>query len=227
MSRAFPTERVQRADVGPPSEVVVIRCSECPSRLEITSKSKERLPADFVIRQADIKGWHVDKLRASHDRCPSCQVAYRRRSTTPGKITPMRPIVAAHHQEPPMSTPVTTKSAPAPAREMSRDDRRIIFAKLNDVYLDSHYSAGWTDRRIAEDLNVPRAWVESVRVENFGDAGDNEDARRFIADLDAIRDDLKAFAVERQTLITRADDIAGRISKLFKIGDEIRKSLTP
>jgi hypothetical protein len=53
---------------------------------------------------------------------------------------------------------------------MSRDDRRIIFARLNDVYVNERtgYSEQWTDKRVAEDLGVPRAWVSEVRDRDFG-----------------------------------------------------------
>jgi len=223
MSRVFPTERVQRADVGPPTEVTVIHCTACDARLEIASKSKEPLPVDFVVRQADIKGWHVGKLNAAKDRCPDCQARYRRiTNIQPRAVT--RPIT----QEPtPMTTPTPKLVVAEPPREMSKDDRRIIFAKLSDVYAVDHYAAGWTDKRIAEDLNVPRAWVEDIRSTFFGEARDNEEVRQFLADLEAIRPALVDFAADRQALIRRTDDLTTKIAKLLKIGEEIRKTITP
>ena len=82
------------------------------------------------------------------------------------------------------------KLAVVAPREMSRDDRRIIFAKLNDVYLDEKrgYSDGWNDERVAADLNVPRKWVEDIRADNFGDAHDNEELRKFLDQLGEVRE---------------------------------------
>lgn len=55
-------------------------------------------------------------------------------------------------------------------RTMSRDDRRIIFGKLETCWSDAKktYDDGWTDERVVKDLGVPRAWVSTVRDENFG-----------------------------------------------------------
>jgi hypothetical protein len=57
-----------------------------------------------------------------------------------------------------------------PPRQIEREDRRIIFANLEEVYLNERdgYSLPWNDTAIAKDLNVPRARVEIVRNENFG-----------------------------------------------------------
>ncbi|MCR6673294.1 hypothetical protein [Devosia ginsengisoli] len=57
-----------------------------------------------------------------------------------------------------------------PPRQMSREDRRLIFAKLEEVYIDekSGYSAGWNDDAVAKDMACPRAWVEEIREQNFG-----------------------------------------------------------
>lgn len=83
-------------------------------------------------------------------------------------VTPIKPV----------STPSET-----PPREMSRDDRRVIFAKLDEVYLDEKrgYDSGWSDHKVASDLGVPRKWVEIIRAENFGAIGTNEDMADFLS----------------------------------------------
>ena len=57
-----------------------------------------------------------------------------------------------------------------PPRQMSREDRRLIFAKLEEVYIDEKtgYSTGWNDDAVAKDMACPRAWVEEIREQNFG-----------------------------------------------------------
>ncbi len=49
-----------------------------------------------------------------------------------------------------------------PPAELTRENRRIILAKLEEVYVDEKtgYSPGWTDAKLALDLGVPRAWVK-------------------------------------------------------------------
>lgn len=215
MSRTFETRRVKRADEGPPTEVVPLQCS-CGETLEIASKSKEALPSDFVHRQASIKGWKLGR-HAAEDRCPKCQSRYRRKSTIEPRVV-TRPTI----KEPEMSKPQTE-----PVREMLKDDRRIIFAKIDEVYTGHHYTGGWTDKKIAEDLNVPRAWVADVRSQFFGEAGDNEEVQQFLAELDSLKGSLETFAAERQKTIKRMDDLATSIARLLKIGEEIRKATTP
>ncbi len=70
---------------------------------------------------------------------------------------------------------------------MTRDERRLIWAKLDEVYVDEKagYSAGWTDARLAEDLGVPRAWVSTIRDENFG-PDQSEELQRTVAEARAV-----------------------------------------
>lgn len=67
-------------------------------------------------------------------------------------------------------TPPQPGASEKPPRALTRDDRRIIFAKLEDCYIDEKagYAAGWNDERVAKELGVPRAWIEEVREQNFG-----------------------------------------------------------
>lgn len=53
-------------------------------------------------------------------------------------------------------------------RPMDKADRRIVIAKLNEVYGDDMYLEDWIDQKVAEDLGVPVEWVAEVRDENFG-----------------------------------------------------------
>lgn len=80
-----------------------------------------------------------------------------------------------------------------PPREMSRDDRRVIFSKIDAVYLDEKrgYSAGWNDETIAKDLGVPRAWVTKIREENFGTEGNAEDVIKLTTDMKALHGELE------------------------------------
>lgn len=53
-------------------------------------------------------------------------------------------------------------------RPMDKADRRIVFAKLNEVYGDDMYLEDWIDQKVAEDLGVPVEWVAEVREGDFG-----------------------------------------------------------
>lgn len=82
------------------------------------------------------------------------------------------------------------------AATIKRDDRRIIFAKLNELYIDEHkgYCEGWTDQRVAEDLGVPRAWVEALREENFGPVKSNTETSEFLHEAEKVLSQAKQLA---------------------------------
>jgi hypothetical protein len=112
---------------------------------------------------------------------------------------------------------------------MGKEDRRLIFAKINDVYLDEKqgYSSGWSDKRVSEDLGVPCAWVKTIREDNFGFEGANEDVRpildevkKLLADMEVFENIITERMVEAHTMRddikNRCDHLAGRVAKLEK-----------
>jgi hypothetical protein len=98
----------------------------------------------------------------------------------------------------------TTPSQPSMA------DRQVIFHKLADVYLDEKtgYRDGWTDKRVANDLNVPQRWVEIIRNENFG--------------VNASSMELLTSLGESALVATECRELAG---KLLRSADEIQRKL--
>ena len=110
-----------------------------------------------------------------------------------------------------MADNVTTLHADAP-REMKRSDRQVIFNKLQDVYPkeDVGYAEGWDDDRVAKDLGVPRAWVTTIREENFGPIVDEA---------------AKARAVEVQAHKAFRDEAELRFRRLAVAADSARAAL--
>ena len=137
----------------------LIACSKCGAQDKVIDW-RENPPIEALSEIFSGWGWDVSARNPQHHVCPKCQ---EKRA----KVIPMT------------STEKPIAVGPVPPREMSRKDRRIIFAKLNDVYLDERdgYSNGWSDQRVADDLNIPRAWVKSIREENFGPDGASEEIR--------------------------------------------------
>lgn len=167
MTRIFPVTAEPIA--GQLRNVHRVTCSECTTQATMTIASYAGAYApDLVRRHFRNKGWEIGK-KESHDLCPACVHAARERRRGKFKVV---------EKELPMSfkatTPILVKTTDAPKveppREMTREDRRLIFAKLDEHYLDEirGYDTGWTDDRVAKDLGVPRAWVGKVRDENFG-----------------------------------------------------------
>jgi hypothetical protein len=102
---------------------------------------------------------------------------------------------------------------PSPPREMTREDRRRLRDQLDEVYLpeEGRYRGDLSDAKLAERLQMPRAWVERMRVEDYGDFDRNEVAEKQVADLDAAIASAKA-AVD--SLLDGAAKAEGELQKL-------------
>ena len=114
-------------------------------------------------------------------------------------------------------------------KPLTYEYKRLILDKLNDVYLNEKegYSADWTDRKVADDLGCPLAWVTQLREVNFGPHGSNvaidhdiiaatrkiEECRTMAAKLLATADEEKAMA---QKLSVMAEDLEKRLQTIQK-----------
>ena len=107
-------------------------------------------------------------------------------------------------------------------RHPSFDERRLIFAKLNDVYLDEKtgYSGSWSDKKVAEDLGVPWKWVEDIRSQNFGPVGDSETAREIVSEAKTLLDDIarqrSEWAKQEKALSDREAALRKKLGDMFK-----------
>ena len=202
-----------------------ITCCECAKTDHFVASSYSGLMASEVVaRHFAAKGWDVGK-RPSHDVCPACQQAARHRRRAKLSVVPDAPaapvgalsFIPAPKEEPQPMTFVAQKNpltpgplSADPPRQMSREDKRLVYGKIDEHYLDEvrGYDSGWTDERIAKDLGVPRAWVSNVRAEMFGEAEGNGEIRRLLAEVI----ELKAQGV---ALMERANEIQKEIASLM------------
>lgn len=195
MHRAFPSTPV----IGTQHSAAKVACSKCDATAEITTQTgARRLPPDAIARKFRTRGWHIGHT-PNKDRCPDCNGSARKKT----------------HQEEPMGlqkdTPVIELRAPKPGasetapREITREDRRIVFAKLEEVYVNeaTGYQKGWNDLAVAKDLNVPRAWVEVIRDENFGPQKAEQSA-----EVIELRDRIAVFEHEQTQLVLQCAGLA-------------------
>lgn len=144
----------------------------------------------LIVRKFEDRGWKVSNSK-THHRCPGCEAkAIEERRN--GGARPTLVKVSNKVEGNVVGGQTVTKQgdlAPAPS-EMTKEHRRIIFIKLNEVYVSetTGYANDWTDLKVAQDLGVPRGWVEAIRRENFGEKAGNdvigpslEEARKVIA----------------------------------------------
>lgn len=117
-----------------------------------------------------------------------------------------------------------TQTEPAPMNhdprippEMTKEDRRIIFAEIDTHYLDetTGYATDYNDKRIADGLKVPLAWVRTIRDENFGP----EKGADFDNEVSVLK---KAVEDAQQVLKNTEDMIAKNKNIMWSIEDAQR-----
>lgn len=147
----------------------------------------------IAARKFSELGWEVDLRKGKHF-CPECQLS---------------PQVKQQKKDDEAMANVV--SIP---RQMGRDDRRVIFEKLNEVYLDEKrgYETPWTDETVAKDLGTPRAWVQQVREEMFGPVGSNPDIDVFLKGFESLR----ASAAAAEEFVTKFRALEPKVEAIQK-----------
>jgi hypothetical protein len=151
-----------------PQKIYSFICSSCGTTDRVGPVPYGQNAAQSAIpKKMHERGWQLGR-RERDDLCPACiaNIVKRKREERQEEV-PM-----------PDTTNVITMPPQPPAdRAMTREDKRVIYATIEQHYLSEQqgYERDWTDNRIAVDLNVPRAWVTEVRDQMFGPAGHNED----------------------------------------------------
>lgn len=220
-ARTFPVDRIGTTDTGNAALGYRIRCT-CgavgfyPLKRGVKRRTPESIPQHFRSY-----GWQVGTTDRK-DRCPECQ---KRAATTSEETATMTTT-----QKGTAATVVPLKADPPP--EMSRADRQIVFAKISDHYAGDGYCAGWTDKRLADDLNVPVAWVRDVRDQFFGAEGSNpllddflKERAEFDRQYQGVIEMRKRHVEEGAALRRRFDDLDAKARDLSALAKRVEKEI--
>jgi hypothetical protein len=211
-AKAFEYALVPHGDDGRRVRGVIVHCGaygcESIASVAVNTQSNsagqdDEIEYRFISRKLERIGWQIGKARYQH-RCPKCLSI----------LNFDKKVEAKNNGAPALKVVENT-------RVMGREDRRIIFDKLNQVYVDDSigYGAGWTDEKVATDLGVPRAWVRLLREENFGDEVANEDIRKKLNEATAALSQMKTMEPDvRQwlSLLDKTEKQLAEIQKVFK-----------
>lgn len=137
-----------------------ITCAKC-GEVEDFSRTGKMEPDEYFRS----KGWETDH-HEDRDRCPTC-VGLRKPKLVASSVEQAVP-------------------APVEAREMSKEDGRLVFkaieAHWNDHKDVNAYLPGWSDGKLAEAEGVPVDWIRTIRERDFGGSGDDPAITRYIAE---------------------------------------------
>lgn len=205
---------------GVPTKVTRISCACCDAVAYFPYQSGvHRLAADAAKQHFLSKGWAVGGGPEA-DFCPGHARQSKRKDGT-----------ATNNSNAPVA---------AKPREMSREDRRIISEKLDEVYGKDAYKGVWTDSAVAKELDVPRAWVAQVREQFFGPEGSNAVFDAYLIEKQKVEADFKAVAAaaeaDRQAIaqiveqsnveyLAKYADLERRMNDLALVGRRIEREI--
>ena len=209
--------------------VAVVECRHCGATESVSIKAAMALlPPVAIAKKFAQRGWSIGANETWHV-CPKCVALKSKRPAL--TVVPTKQEV----NEVKLESVVTA----APPRTMQRDDRRIVFDKLNGVYLDEKrgYETGWSDQKVANDLGVPRAWVEQVREEMFGPLNTNPEMEEFVRLTDEMKtlqaevaslSALRGQMINIDTAFKKVDlgRLLDRINRLEKLATEVKKHIS-
>lgn len=200
----FKAGLVERGDRMLPAQIVHCSEKGCTHELPIFNSKQSRLiPPTMLKRKIQQHDWTVVghqpycKEHSKHKveklpkkpQPPKPKPAPHRtalrsvlQDLAPAALAELIETVEPAQKELPMvqsTTPIRSleQLGDATARAMTLEHRRRINREIGDNWDDtkSHYLGDASDQKIASGLNVPRQWVEQVRVENYGESGGNEE----------------------------------------------------
>jgi hypothetical protein len=151
------------------------------------------------------KGWEFSAWHKRECRCPDCVAKGVTRRNDPDELLKRRQkeMATVTPIKPGADVPkVASDEAVAAVREPTMREMRDIVGALDSHFDDKAgaYDKGWTDRRIAEELNLPMAMVTRIRREAFGEL-------RAATDIEALR-------AEARDLFDRLVALDAKIAKL-------------
>lgn len=203
-----------------------ITCSKCGKIGEFFHNKGGKMPAVFLSKEFTKMEWIVGGAPRA-DLCPDCSKAlrtHRKDEYVMPTVKSFKDLVdtrmsAEHHEQhhEVLHLPAIPPE-PAPASVTQGPDklvRRMIFAKLNDIYIDenSGYAGDWDDAKTAEDLGVSVEWVKLVRDADFGPEINAIKRQETFKALTDMFGRLERLAIVIEAKIKHADGLSDKINE--------------
>lgn len=208
------------------------------------------LPETMIKKILHEHGWEVKGSKAV---CPSCQEKKRRVAIkvvagTAFNPPPMPPegTTVLYRRDDITGEPVTLATFTAPKGDnmnptlksltelgdatkldLTPDVRRMIFRAIDDSWDEKakRYIGNNSDEFLSRDLKVPRAWIESIRKEAFGEIGSNDDLEALKLALPEIESAVHKYVEDANKVMAGVTNLVDRANALFEDVKAIRQRL--
>ena len=166
----------------------------------------------LIVGKFEKRGWIIGATSSRH-LCPKCSkpalaaprkeartVARKEARTVPSKAVPTTAISG-----------VSTDAAAS--KEPSKEDKRIIHAKITEVYVgEVNYSGDWSDRRVAADLGVNQAWVAAIREEFFGPDVNEQSSK--LSEARALLAEIEIGVAKLEPIIAQFGELTAKVEQM-------------
>lgn len=175
------------------------------------------LPEVMITKILHEHGWEV---RGRKVICPTCQE--KRRGSKPA----IKVVAGTAYVPPPATVAITAKGelvstttiknlgdlGEATKLDFSPDVRRVIFRTIDGAWDEKakRYIGNNSDEYLATDLKVPRAWIEAVRREAFGEIGTNDDLEELKSALPDLEAAIQSYLDDANKLLAGTKNLVDR-----------------
>ncbi len=220
MAPPMPGVTLERQTPSSPIQLT-ISCRVCDQQLFLPFAGRTP-PHEVITKKALEKGW--ERHGRSKWNCPlhtkQAISAARRAAATDKNLKPTEACMtnarAALADEQPQKV--------VPLRELTPQETRRAVVQLEEVFDDAagKYAAGWSDQRVAEELDIPRANLTALRDQMFGPLQVNPELERAIellAGLETETADAKAAIDAMAARIKKIEDgLRGATDRITRAG---------
>lgn len=162
----FVLQSVQRGDGR--QFMAQFQCHRCPATIDVTPSMP--LNPEGAAARAKNKGWDADGFNKTVTRCPACKARRTTATSIKEPIMAQAPTTATAKPAT-MALPKSSAGVVVLEDRKPNPDQRLKIRGALDTHFDDAkgvYLAGYSDHRVAEELNLPRIWVEQIREAAYG-----------------------------------------------------------
>ena len=139
----------------------------CPCGASERVYFQASMPPAVIVKNFRDKGWLVS---ATSTECPTCSQPQRKRIT-------------------PMTTPKSVEPSAAQASHAIK-----VFRKLEEVFVEQRYAAGWTDERVGKECGgLAKQFVAQIRDAEFGPIKGSPEYEALKSEFDTLSGMLRQF----------------------------------